>query len=190
MAHAWHDIDPGETAPEVLSGVIEIPKGSKVKYELDKATGLLRVDRILYSSVVYPANYGFFPRTLGDDDDPLDLLCLMQEPVAPLSILRVRPIGMLEMVDQGKADEKIVAVHEDDPEYRGFRHVGQLPQHRLAELTRFFEDYKKLEGKEVRVEEMRGPEAARATLRSAMVRYREAYPVSPPGDLRGTLSSP
>jgi len=175
MAHPWHDIPLGDTAPDELFGVIEIPKGSKVKYELHKETGLLYVDRILYSSVVYPANYGFLPRTLGDDGDPLDILCLMQEPVQPLSILKVRPIGVMFMLDQGKGDEKILCVHVDDPEYRGFTHVEQLPSHRFAEVRRFFEDYKKLEGKEVKVEDLQGPERARDVVRKAILLYAQEY---------------
>jgi inorganic pyrophosphatase len=118
MPHPWHDVPIGDEAPDEFTALIEIPKGSRVKYELDKETGLLKVDRILYSSVIYPANYGFIPRTLGDDDDPLDLLVLMQEPVQPLSILRARPIGMMHMIDEGENDEKIICVHLDDPEYR------------------------------------------------------------------------
>ena len=105
MAHPWHDIPAGEEAPREIHAVVEIPKGSKVKYELDKETGLLRVDRVLYSSVVYPANYGLIPRTLGEDGDPLDALVLMQEPVHPLSVLRARPIGMMLMIDEGERDE-------------------------------------------------------------------------------------
>lgn len=176
MTHPWHDLDPGPDAPDLLHGVVEIAKGSKVKYELHKETGLLFVDRILYSSVVYPANYGFLPRTLGDDDDPLDILVLMQEPVQPLSILRVRPIGVMNMTDQGEGDEKVLCVHVDDPEYNGFEHFEQLPAHRFAEVRRFFEDYKKLEGKEVTVEAPEGPEVAKRIITAAIARYREKYP--------------
>jgi len=156
--------------------VVEIPMGDKVKYELHKETGLLYVDRVLYSSVVYPANYGFIPRTLGDDGDPLDVLVLMQVPVAPLSLLRVRPIGMMRMVDQGKGDEKIVCVHLDDPEYNSYRHIRELRPHRLIELKRFFEDYKKLEKKRVRVRDFAGPEPARKAVRQAMTLYRREFP--------------
>ena len=175
MTHAWHDVDPGPEAPDLFEAVIEIPKGSKLKYELDKATGLLRVDRVLYSSVVFPTNYGFVPRTLGDDEDPLDVLVLMQQPVDPLSLLRARPIGMMVMLDQGQRDEKIICVHVDDPEYNGYHHIDELPPHRMREIRRFFQDYKVLEGKEVVVEDFQGPEAAKAVVLGAMARYRERY---------------
>lgn len=179
MAHAWHDVDIGAAAPEQVRAVIEIPKGSKVKYELHKPTGLLLVDRILYSSVVYPANYGFIPQTLGDDDDPLDVLVWMQEPVVPMSILNARPIGILNMLDEGQADEKIVAVHVDDPEYASYTHIDQLPGHRQRELQRFFADYKQLEGKTVEVEVIAGPARARQVIERARELYlakRESLP--------------
>jgi inorganic pyrophosphatase len=175
MRHPWHDVSSGSGAPEEFDAVIEISKGSKVKYELDKESGLLRVDRVLYSSVVYPANYGFIPQTLGDDEDPLDLLVLMQEPVQPLSIVRARPIGMMPMVDAGENDEKIICVHLDDPEYRAYEHFGDLPEHRLHELRRFFEDYKILEGKEVKTGDFSGPEEAVETVRQAMEYYKKVF---------------
>ncbi len=175
MNHPWHDVPIGATAPRLFQVAIEIPKGNKVKYELDKETGILRVDRILYSSVVYPANYGFIPRTLGDDDDALDALVLMQEPVVPLSVLRVRPIGMMSMIDQGQNDEKIICAHLDDPEYSTYHHINELQSHRLLELQRFFEDYKKLEKKEVLVQDFTGPDDAIATVAAAMEAYRQKY---------------
>lgn len=175
MAHPWHDVDPGPGVPHEFLAVNEIPKGGKVKYEVDKPTGLVRVDRVLYSSVVYPANYGFIPRSLGEDHDPLDVLVLMQEPVLPLSLLRAKPIGMMRMVDQGLADEKILCVHLDDPEYRGFDHIDDLQPHRLEELHRFFEDYKKLERKEVVVEEFLGPGEALDVVADSIARYAERY---------------
>lgn len=175
MTHPWHDIPAGAEAPDTFIAVIEIPKGSKVKYELDKECGLLKVDRILYSSVVYPANYGFIPRTLGDDDDPLDVLVLMQEPVYPLTLLRARPIGMITMLDQGQQDEKIICIHLDDPEYASYSHIEQLPVHRTRELRRFFEDYKKLERKKVLVGDFLGPEAARETVGRALEHYRDSF---------------
>ena len=175
MRHAWHDVPVGDDAPEVINAVIEIPQGGKVKYELDKPTGLLRVDRVLYSSVIYPANYGFIPQTYGDDNDPLDVLVLMQEPVLPLSILRARPIGMMQMVDQGQNDEKIICIHLDDPAFNGFYDIWKIPEHRLHELRRFFLDYKLLEEKEVSVQDFLGPDRARAVIRKAVERYREEY---------------
>ncbi len=175
MSHPWHDVQVGPAVPDELPAVIEIPKGSKVKYELDKETGLLRVDRVLYSSVIYPANYGFIPQTLGDDHDPLDVLVLMQEPVVPLSILRVRPIGMMTMIDQGENDEKIICVHLDDPEYRSFTHIRELPAHRMVEVQRFFEDYKKLESKEVLVQDFLGPEEAGKVIRHAVELYAKLF---------------
>lgn len=175
MRHPWHDVPIGSAAPQLFQVAIEIPKGSKVKYELDKETGVLRVDRILYSSVVYPANYGFIPRTLGDDDDPLDALVLMQEPVVPLSVLRVRPIGMMTMVDQGQNDEKIICAHLDDPEYSSYHHINELPAHRLLELQDFFEDYKRLEKKQVEVQDFTGPDEAIETVEAAMALYRQHY---------------
>ncbi|BBL79473.1 inorganic pyrophosphatase [Rubrobacter xylanophilus] len=183
MAHPWHDIPTGEAPPGEIHALVEIPKGSKVKYELDKRTGLLRVDRVLYSSVVYPANYGLIPRTLGEDGDPLDALVLMQEPVHPLSILRARPIGMMLMTDEGERDEKIICTHLDDPEYRSYLHHGELPEHRLAELRRFFQDYKKLENKEVRVGDFLGPEEAREAIAAAMQLYERRFG-APEGELR------
>ena len=175
MSNAWHDVPTGRNAPVSFNAVIEIPKGGKVKYELDKETGLLKVDRILYSSVVYPANYGFIPQTLGDDGDPLDVLVLMQEPVVPLCVLRARAIGMMRMLDQGQHDEKIVCVHLDDPEFRDYHSLQELPRHRLAEVRRFFEDYKSLEGKEVRVEDFLDAGEAQRVIQQAMDRYENHH---------------
>src|SRR5213083_1697293 len=142
----WHDVELGDEAPEVFNCIIEIPVGSTVKYELDKKTGLLRVDRVLYSAVYYPANYGFLPQTLAEDDDPLDVLVLCQEAVAPLTLVSARAIGLMTMIDSGKKDHKVLAVAVDDPEYNEFREATELPEHRLNMLRRFFQDYKMLEG--------------------------------------------
>ncbi|KAI3823407.1 hypothetical protein L1987_04842 [Smallanthus sonchifolius] len=152
-SHPWHDLEIGPGAPTVFNCVIEISKGSKVKYELDKKTGLIKVDRVLYSSVVYPHNYGFVPRTLCEDNDPLDVLVIMQEPILPGCFLRAKAIGVMPMIDQGEKDDKIIAVCADDPEYRHYNDIKELPPHRLAEIRRFFEDYKKNENKEVAVNE-------------------------------------
>jgi len=173
MPHAWHDVPVGNDAPETINAIIEIPQGGKVKYELDKPTGLLRVDRVLYSSVIYPANYGFIPQTYGDDLDPLDVLVLMQEPVQPLSLLRARPIGMMQMIDQGQSDEKIICIHLDDPAFNGYYHIWELQDHQLRELQRFFMDYKQLENKEVEVQDFLGPDKARTVVKKAIAKYQE-----------------
>ena len=154
--HPWHDVELGVDAPNVFNAVIEIPLGSSVKYELDKKTGLLRVDRVLHSAVHYPANYGFLPRTWWDDNDPLDVLVLGQEAVLPRSVLRAKTIGVVQMIDENEEDDKIIAVHADDPEYRDFCDISELPEHRLKAVKRFFEDYKALENKHVRVERFLG----------------------------------
>src|SRR6476646_7047789 len=149
MTHPWHDIPCDEPLEEAFPAFIEIPKGSKVKYELDKTTGLLRVDRILFSAVHYPANYGFIPRSYCDDGDPLDVLVLCQEAVAPMCLMRARAIGVMRMRDDKGGDDKVIAVHLDDPAVQQYRHIDEIPQHVLRELRRFFEDYKKLENKGV-----------------------------------------
>src|SRR6476469_6530804 len=169
--HAWHDVTPGQELPGVFTAVIEIPMGSSVKYELDKETGMLRLDRILYSAVYYPANYGFIPQTYAEDDDPLDVLVLCQEPVAPLTLVNARAIGLMTMVDAGKKDHKILAVACDDPEYNGFREADELPAHRLNMLRRFFQDYKTLEGKAVEVDVFQPAAATFPIIEAALARY-------------------
>jgi len=152
--NAWHDVTPGVHLPQEFVAVIEIPMGSNVKYELDKQTGLLKLDRILYSAVHYPANYGFIPQTFAEDGDALDVLVLCQASVAPMTLVDARAIGLMTMMDGGKKDHKIVAVATKDPEFNGFNEATQLPAHRLALVRRFFQDYKKLEGKEVEVDDI------------------------------------
>jgi inorganic pyrophosphatase len=170
-AHPWHDVPLPKDPATWFPVYIEIPKGSKVKYELDKATGLLRVDRILYSAVHYPANYGFVPRTYCTDGDPIDVLVLCQEDVVPAVLLRARAIGAMRMRDDKGQDDKLIAVHVDDPEQGMFHHINDLPQHRLHELRRFFLDYKTLEGKEVVVEAFLGPHEALQILNEAIQHY-------------------
>ncbi|KAM1798547.1 hypothetical protein ACFX12_032606 [Malus domestica] len=172
-AHPWHDLEIGPGAPKIFNCVIEIPKGSKVKYELDKKTGLIKVDRILYSSVVYPHNYGFIPRTLCEDNDPLDVLIIMQEPVVPGCFLRAKAIGLMPMIDQGEKDDKIIAVCADDPEYRHYNDIKELPPHRLAEIRRFFEDYKKNENKEVAVDDFLPASTAFDAIQHSMNLYAD-----------------
>lgn len=169
--HAWHEVTPGEHLPYEFTAVIEIPKGSNVKYELDKATGLLKLDRILYSAVHYPASYGFIPQTLAEDDDPLDVLVLCQEPVAPLTLVSARAIGLMTMIDSGKKDHKILAVATSDPEYNTVSEAEELPAHRLAMLRRFFQDYKTLENKEVHVEDFAPAQATETVILEALERY-------------------
>lgn len=171
--HAWHDVPPGTSPADQFTAVIEIPAGSNVKYELDKRTGLLRLDRVLYSAVFYPANYGFIPQTLAEDDDPLDVLVLCQEAVSPLTLVDARPIGLMTMVDSGRMDHKILAVAVDDPAYSGYREADELPSHRLMMLRRFFLDYKMLEDKEVAVDHMRPSQATRAVIMDALQRYQQ-----------------
>src|SRR6478609_5157805 len=163
--HSWHDVTPGEHLPAEFTAVIEIPMGSSVKYELDKETGLLRLDRILYSAVYYPANYGFIPQTLAEDDDPLDVLVLCQETVVPLTLIHARTI------DQGKKDHKIISVATDDPEFNSYREASEMPPHRLTMLRRFFQDYKLLEGKAVEVDEIEPAKHAFPIIEDALLRY-------------------
>src|SRR5262245_38955030 len=174
-AHPWHDVPLPDNPADGFPVFIEIPAGSKVKYELDKPTGLLRVDRVLYSAVHYPANYGFVPRTYCPDGDPLDVLVLGEESVTPGCLTRARAIGVMCMHDQRRADDKLIAVHVDDPDYVVYKTIRDLPRHRLQALQRFFLDYKVLEGKEVTVEKMQGPAEALEVLRESVASYaREA----------------
>ena len=169
--HPWHDVSWGTDVREFFFGIVEIPEGSKVKYELDKATGLLKADRVLYSAVHYPANYGFVPQTYCDDGDPLDVLMLCQEPLTPLSIARCRAIGVIPMADDKGQDDKIIAVHVDDPQYADYRDIREVPQHILAELQRFFLDYKVLERKQVAIEALQGHAEAEAVILAAIELY-------------------
>jgi inorganic pyrophosphatase len=171
MIHPWHDVTPGENIPQEYYTIIEIPFGSSVKYELDKNSGLIKLDRILYSAVYYPANYGFIPQTLAEDDDPLDVLVLCQETVVPLTIIHARTIGLMTMIDSGKKDHKIIAVATQDPEFNTYREAGEMPPHRLTMLRRFFQDYKLLEGKAVEVDDIQPAQAAFPIIEDALSRY-------------------
>ncbi|MGP0074028.1 MAG: inorganic diphosphatase [Bryobacteraceae bacterium] len=171
MSHPWHDITPGEHLPKEFNSVVEIPLGSSVKYELDKETGLIKMDRLLHSAVFYPANYGFIPQTLAEDDDPLDVLVLAQQSVAPLTIIAARAIGLMTMMDAGKTDHKIIAVAIGDPQFNGYREASELPQHRLLVLRRFFQDYKQLERKAVAVDEIMPANRAYPIIEDALLRY-------------------
>ena len=169
--HPWHDVPLPDDVAAWFPVYVEIPRRSTVKYELDKTLGLLRVDRVLHSAVYYPANYGFVPRTYCDDGDPLDALVLGQEEFVPGVLLRARAIGVLRMRDEKGQDDKLLAVHVDDPEYAGYEDLAQLPAHRLRELERFFLDYKVLEGKTVTVPGFQGPLEAQAVLKEAITSY-------------------
>jgi inorganic pyrophosphatase len=171
--HPWHDtIVDEEIVATSFPVVIEIPKGSKNKYELDKETGLLKLDRVLYSAVHYPADYGFIPRTYCGDGDPLDALVLSQEPVYPLTIVQARAIGVMQMRDEKGEDDKVIAVSIYDPAFADFTDKAQLPQHLLRELQRFFQDYKTLENKHVVIENMLGPDDAVRIVRDSLEMYR------------------
>jgi inorganic pyrophosphatase len=176
MPHAWHDISPGDRLPQEFRAVVEISLGSNVKYELDKPSGLLKLDRMLYSAVYYPANYGFIPQTLAEDDDPLDVLVFCQEPLQPLTIVQARAIGLMTMVDSGKPDHKVIAVATGDPEFSSYHEAAEMPAHRMLMLRRFFQDYKQLEGKAVAVEDIQPASAAFPIIEDALRRYRSLRP--------------
>ena len=173
----WHDFRDERIQPEKFIAVIEIPKGSKNKYELDKESGLLILDRILYTSTHYPANYGFIPRTLSEDNDPLDVLVLCQEKLEPLSIIECYPIGMITMIDEDEADEKIVAIPVNDPFLNTYNDLFELPQHQFQEIKHFFEVYKFLENKETRVDNIVGRREAIETIEKCKKAYKQRFPL-------------
>jgi inorganic pyrophosphatase len=172
----WHHVKINEASLETsFPAVIEIPTGSKNKYELDKETGMLRLDRVLHGAVHYPANYGFIPRTFCEDGDPLDILVLCQEPVLPLSLVEVRAVGVMRMRDEKGLDDKIISVSVHDPAFSDYFDQNRLPHYRLEEIRKFFQEYKTLERKEVLVKDLLGPEEALAIIRDALRKYRELF---------------
>ena len=175
MSNIWHDISPKRITPEDFICVIEISKGSKKKYELDKETGMIILDRILYTSTHYPANYGFIPRTFADDGDPLDVLLICAEPIEPMTLVRAYPIGVITMIDNGKNDEKIIAIPMNDPNYNLYTDIDQLPTHVFEEMRHFFSVYKSLENKDTAVDEVRSREDAVKVIRDALDQYVELY---------------
>lgn len=175
VLHPWHGVSPGESAPRIVNAVIEIPKGSRAKYEIDKASGLLKLDRVIYSSFMYPINYGFIPQTLGDDKDPLDILVLSSISVQPLCLMEARVLGVMQMVDHGDADDKIIAVSTTDPAVNYMNNIEELPQHFFNELRNFFEEYKKLENKVVKVEEFQDKVSALKIIETALDLYKDTF---------------
>ena len=171
----WHDISPDEITPESFSAVIEIPKGSSCKYELDKNTGMLMLDRILYTATHYPQNYGFIPRTFADDGDPLDVLVICSVPVHPMTLIDAYPIGSMRMIDSGKLDDKIIAVPFSDPNYNYIKDVSELPTHVFDEIMHFFTVYKQLENKTTDVQSLFGQEAAVNIIKEAIECYRNTF---------------
>ena len=169
----WHDIDPKEITPQDFTAVIEIPKGSNCKYELDKHTGLLRLDRVLFTATHYPANYGFIPRTYADDNDPLDVLVLGAESVYPMTLIRVYPIGVMRMIDGGKIDDKIIALPFSDPTYHGITSIDALPAHIFDEIMHFFTVYKQLENKQTAVKSLLSQKDAIEIIKDAIAAYEK-----------------
>ena len=175
MSNIWHDISPKRITPEDFVCVVEISKGSKKKYELDKETGYIMLDRILHTSTHYPANYGFIPRTYGDDGDPLDVLLLCSESLEPLTLVRAYPIGVISMIDNGRNDEKIIAIPFTDPNYNHYTNIDELPHHIFEEMRHFFSVYKNLENKTTAVDEVKGRETAIRIVKEAIDNYIESF---------------
>lgn len=175
MNNIWHSISPKRITPEDFICVIEITKGSKKKYELDKETGYMMLDRILYTSTHYPANYGFIPRTYGDDGDPLDVLLLCAEAIEPMTLVRAYPIGVITMIDNGRHDEKIIAIPFNDPNYNHYKNIDELPRHIFDEMRHFFEVYKSLENKDTAVNEVSPKEDAILVIKDAIESYIENF---------------
>ncbi|MDY4788644.1 MAG: inorganic diphosphatase [Bacilli bacterium] len=171
----WHDVREDRIKADSFLAVIEIPKGSKKKYELDKETGVMILDRVLYTSTHYPANYGFIPLTYADDNDPLDVLVLCQETIDPLTLVRCYPIGVIQMIDQDATDEKIIAIAENDPSLNCYKDISELPKHQFDEISHFFTVYKQLEGKETVVKETLGREEAVRIIDKCIKNYKEKF---------------
>lgn len=169
----WHDMNPAKVTPEYFPAVIEITKGSKIKYELDKSTGLLRLDRILHTSTHYPANYGFIPLTYADDDDPLDVLVLCSEQILPMTIVECYPIGVIKMIDNGRLDEKIISIPFTDPYYNTYRSIYDIPPHIFDEMKHFFTVYKALENKKTAVDELGDVEDAKKIIENCIRNYKD-----------------
>lgn len=175
VLHPWHGVNSGAGAPQIVNALIEIPEGSRTKYEIDKETGLLRVDRVIYSSFHYPVNYGFIPQTLGYDNDPLDILVLCSQSIVPLCIVEATVIGNMQMIDNGEKDDKIIAVATKDPSVNHITSIDELPKHFISELRNYFEQYKVLENKQVRIEEFQTKETAYSIIEEAIEYYKKKF---------------
>jgi len=175
LKHPWHDIPTGKKSPNVVNAVIEIPKDSKQKYELDKETGMLKLDRFLYSAVHYPGDYGFIPQTLWDDDDPLDIMVLTNRPVYPMTLVEVRILGVLRMIDDDEKDDKLIGVYDNDPRYKEYQSMKDVPTHVIAELKHFFETYKELQGKKCKIPEILDKKDALKDVEAGQKMYNLKY---------------
>ena len=175
LNHPWHDISPGDESPEIVNAIIEIPRDSQQKYELDKESGILRLDRFLYSAVYYPGDYGFIPQTLWEDGDPMDIIILTNRPVYPLTLVRARVVGVIRMIDERELDDKIIGVYDSDPRFSEYNSLKDIPKHVVAELKHFFETYKELqsEGGNVIVPEILDREQAWEDIKISEEKYRK-----------------
>ena len=175
VSHPWHGIPPCENAPRIVNAVIEIPQGSRCKYEIDKDSGMLKLDRVIYSAFYYPCNYGFIPQTYGGDKDPLDILVLTSMPVQALCLMQAKVLGVMQMVDSGDADDKIISVAANDPSVNHYNNIEELPKHFFDELRHFFEEYKRLENKTVKVDEIGDKTVALKSIQEAIDFYKENF---------------
>ena len=175
VSHPWHGVPPGDQSPRIVNAVIEIPQGSRAKYEIDKDSGLLKLDRIIYSSFYYPCNYGFIPQTYGDDKDPLDILVITSMPVQAMCLMQAKVIGVMQMIDSGDADDKIIAVAANDPSVNHYNNIEEIPPHFFDELRHFFEEYKRLENKSVTVNEFGDKAVALTIIEDALALYKEHF---------------
>ncbi|HEX8039542.1 MAG TPA: inorganic diphosphatase [Chryseosolibacter sp.] len=175
IQHPWHEVAAGKNPPSFVNGIIEIPRGSRAKYEIDKESGLIKLDRVIYASMYYPLNYGFIPRTLGEDGDPLDIVVLTQVSVVPLCLIPSKVIGVMQMIDRGENDEKIIAVAEQDPSVSHISDVNDLPPYLLSELRHFFENYKTLENKKVVINEFLPKEQAYKVIEDSMKSFQARF---------------
>lgn len=173
--HPWHDISPGDNTPDEVTAFIEVPKNSMIKYELDKESGFIKLDRVLYSAVHYPGDYGFIPQTLSEDGDPTDILIISNFPVVPGIIMKARPVGVLEMIDENERDEKIIAVPVDDPRFDKRKDINDFSEHVILEIKHFFETYKELQGKKVEIRSIKGVWDAREEVKKGIKLYKETF---------------